>query len=156
MATKVQLPHYIRGSLSLSAADTFTEDEIDMNLQSGGKQAAVLYGIEFDVSGPISGAGKDMSLQMTCRSKDAISDYSDADMLWLKILSATSGAPVVLQDLAGKFVLPQPIPIIGNLFVAADTTAWTPNILTLNYKVAYTLQTMTAAEITNLLIAFGK
>lgn len=115
MPTKNELAKFsIRGAVTETAANTFTQSTVNTNIQVQGNEIFICTGIWFRTDADMAADQDQMQMQLTYTSQSALVTPDDPDWLYgwhWRMVMTTSGVsvfnPIVHQDL-GFFPMANP------------------------------------------------
>jgi hypothetical protein len=92
-------PFYVNGNVTMSGANTFTQQEISLPLDSLGREGIIVHAIYFDTSRPeaINGTTTQMNMQVTSTSQTTTVGVNNSNLLALREIMIASPASGVLS-----------------------------------------------------------
>lgn len=92
-------PFYVNGNVTMSAANTYTQVEISLPLDSLNREGIIVHAVYFDTSRPesINGTTTQMNMQCTSTSKTTTVGVNDANLIALREAIVSSPASGVLS-----------------------------------------------------------
>jgi len=87
-------PFFVNGSITESGANTFTQGEISLPLDSLNQEGVLVHAVYFESSSPelVPGLSSRVNLQVTATSKTALVGANDANLIAQRTLVTSGGA----------------------------------------------------------------